>query len=123
MGSSFQPQIGSHEVTQRRKQVRKPQTFQFWSLGLTVLLSCLSDGLSRINQNYSFHRFSLYYYSGNVQPDKKSETLLTVDTRDSKNNRNSFVNFENDDDDDDDEELEGRQVDYLAVVLSTKYVK
>ena len=97
------------------------KTFQLWGLNLTLLLSCPSAALS--NQNYSYLRFSLYYYSGHVQPDKKTETLLTVDTRDSKNNKNSFVNFERDSDDEEDDELEGRQVDYLAVVLSTKYVK
>ena len=86
----------------------------------TVCLSaCLPVCLSIFIQNYSFLRFSLYYYSGNVHTDKQSETLLIIDTRETKNKRNScYVNLEEDEDEDDD--LGGRQVDYLGVVLGTK---
>ena len=77
--------------------------------------------LSIFIQNYSFLRFSLYYYSGNVDTDNQSETLLIIDTRNTKNIRNRYVNLgEEEEEDEDDDDLGSRQVDYLEVVLGTK---
>ena len=86
-----------------------------------MLLYCQPVCLSVFIQNYSYFRFSLYYYSGNVHSDKQSETLLIIDTRDAKKNKNvNYVNLEDDEDEDSDDDLRGRQIDYLGIVLGTK---
>ena len=88
---------------------------------IILLLYCPPVSLSIFIQNNSFLRFSLYYYSGNVDTEKQSETLLIIDTRDTKKtSRNCYVNLDDDEDEDEDDELGGRQVDYLEVVLGTK---
>ena len=88
----------------------------------SVLLYCsyYTVGLSIFIQNNLFLRFSLYYYSGNVDTDKQSETLLIIDTRNTKNIRNRYVNLGESEEEDEDEDLGSRQVDYLEVVLGTK---
>ena len=59
-------------------------------------------------------RFSLYYYSGLVEVEKKFETVLTIDTR-ASNIKDNFIDSLSDDEDD-----EERGVDYLSFGLKTK---
>ena len=59
-------------------------------------------------------RFSLYYYSGYAETERKFETVLTIDTR-ASNIKDNFIDSLSDDEDD-----EERGVDYLSFGLKTK---
>ena len=67
------------------------------------------------------NRFCLYYYSGHLEPaTRRTETVLTVDTRSlGSSRRPSFVDSL-DSDSGGEEEMEGGKVDLLSYCLRTK---